>query len=273
VSVPLLLEALEAIAHAQAGGPAVAVATVVEGGPLGARLLCAEDGTVRGTLGAAALDARAGELLGALLARGGTALERIESDAGPITIFLEAHRAPERLLVVGAGHIAVPLARLGVELGFAVSVLDDREEFASAERFEPDVSVRRADFAADPFAGVTIDARTYVALVTRGHRWDFECLQRLLALPEPPRYIGMIGSRRRVRAALHALLESGMAATDLAAVRAPIGLDIGAETPAEIAVSIAAELIAVRRGADAPSLTAREHVLDRLLTHDAPPES
>lgn len=268
-----LVEVLESIAQAQAGGPAVAVATVVEGGTLGARLVCTENGATRGTLGDEMLDARAAELLGSLLLRGGTALEKIEGNAGAITIFAEAHRAPERLLIVGAGHIAVPLARLGVELGFAVTVLDDREEFATSERFDPAVVVQRADFADDPFAHITIDARTYVALVTRGHRWDFDCLQRLLALPVRPCYIGMIGSRRRVRAALHALLEAGTAPAELSAVRAPIGLDIGAETPAEIAVSIAAELIAERRAAEVPSLTTRERVLERLLTKDAPLES
>ena len=145
-------------------------------------------------------------------------------------------------------------------------VLDDREEFATTERFAPDVAVRNADFATDPFAGVPIDECTYVALVTRGHRWDFDCLRRLLARPVQPRYIGMIGSRRRVRAALQALIDSGIPREQLAGLHAPIGLDIGAETPAEIAVSIAAELIAVRHQAtDAPTLASRERVLERLL--------
>jgi xanthine dehydrogenase accessory factor len=266
-----LAEALDAIVRAQAGGPTVAIATVVDGSAPGIRVMCGADGMMRGSLGDPRADARAAEMLEALLARGGgTALEQIEGEAGRVTLFLETHRAPERLVIVGAGHIAVPLARLGVELGFAVSVLDDREAFATDERFDPAVTVRRADFADDPFAGITIDARTYVALVTRGHRWDFDCLQRLLALAEPPRYIGMIGSRRRVRAALQALLAAGVAPAELAVIRAPIGLAIGAETPAEIAVSIAGELIAVRREVEAPSsLTTREHVLGRLLTSDA----
>jgi xanthine dehydrogenase accessory factor len=169
---------------------------------------------------------------------------------------------------VGAGHIAVPLAELGTRLGFSVTVLDDREEFATAERFAPEVRVMRSDFAIDPFAGVHIDGRTYVALVTRGHRWDFDCLQRLVAAAVRPRYVGMIGSRRRVRAALQALLRAGVARDVLATVRAPIGLEIGAETPAEIAVSITAEMIAVRHGVDVQSITARERVLERLLPEE-----
>jgi xanthine dehydrogenase accessory factor len=145
-------------------------------------------------------------------------------------------------------------------------VLDDREEFATDERFDDDVVVRRADFERDPFAGVTIDEGTYIALVTRGHRWDFDCLRRLIEQEVQPRYIGMIGSRRRVRAAFHALLEAGTPRDVLARIRAPIGLEIGAETPAEIAVSIAAEIIAVRRGAEtAGSIGERERVLERLL--------
>ncbi len=262
-----ITEALEAIARALDGGPAVVVATNIGGaGAPGERLLLREDGVLQGTLGDASLDDRAAELAGALLARGGVALETVTSAAGETTLFLEAHRAPERLLVVGAGHIAVPLAQLGVELGFRVLVLDDREEFATEERFTPQISVRRADFARDPFAGERIDERTYVALVTRGHRWDFDCLRRLLALPRQPRYIGMIGSRRRVRAAFEALVAAGVTHAQLAAVHAPIGLDIGAESPAEIAVSIAAEIIAVRHGADlALTLGARERVLERLL--------
>jgi xanthine dehydrogenase accessory factor len=151
-------------------------------------------------------------------------------------------------------------------LDFSVTVLDDREEFATTERFDEGVVVRRADFAADPFAGVRIDNGTWIALVTRGHRWDFDCLRRLLELETRPRYIGMIGSRRRVRAAFHALLEAGTPRELLAAIHAPIGLELGAETPAEIAVSIAAEITALRRGVAAPGSTAeRERVLDRLL--------
>lgn len=263
-----ITDALEAIAHALDGGPPVVVVTNIGGAGLpGERLLLDADGTVRGTLGIDALDARAAELARALIARGaGVALETVVMPEGEATLFLEAHRAPERLLIVGAGHIAVPLATIAVELGFRVLVLDDREEFATEERFSPEITVRRADFAADPFAGEHIDRGTYVALVTRGHRWDFDCLRRLLAQPVQPRYIGMIGSRRRIRAALQALADAGVARAQLQTVHAPIGIDIGAETPAEIAVSIAAELIAVRRNAaSVPTLAARERVLERLL--------
>lgn len=192
-------------------------------------------------------------------------VERHVIDGVEATLYVEVQRAPEQLIIVGAGHIAVPLAHLGVLLDFRVTVLDDREDMATAERFHDAVRVVRADFATDPFAGIAIGAHSYVALVTRGHRWDFDCLQRLVRRGERPRYVGMIGSRRRVRAAFHALLESGVARDVLATIRAPVGLELEAETPAEIAVAIAAEIVAVRRGADIASISSRERVLERFL--------
>lgn len=260
------LAAARAAVDALAQGINLAVVTVVEPEPwIGRRLLVTTTGELRGSLGERTLDAEARRLGGEALTDGRTILREIEVPSGRATLYVEALRTPDSLIVVGAGHIAVPLARLGLTLGFSVTVLDDRDEFATVERFAARVRVVRADFATDPFAGITIDERSFLALVTRGHRWDFDCLRRLLDAPARPRYIGMIGSRRRVRAAFHALLEAGVARAELARVRAPIGLDIGAETPEEIAVSIAAELIAVRRQADTASLTDRERVLDRLL--------
>jgi len=256
--------AARAILEAEADGRALAEVIAVGGAAAGLRLLVDELGDTRGSLGDAVLDAAATVIAEEVLQNGGTRVEQ----AGDALLFTIVHRPAERLLIVGAGHIAVPLAELGVGLGFSVTVLDDREEFATAERFATGVRVLRSDFAIDPFAGVRIDHRTYVALVTRGHRWDFDCLQRLVAADARPRYVGMIGSRRRVRAALQALLRAGVQRAVLATVRAPIGLEIGAETPAEIAVSITAEMIAVRHGVEVQSIGARERVLERLLPEE-----
>ena len=260
-------EVAAAILAALEGGQAVGVATVVEGpaDALARKLMLLEDGTRRGSLGDAEADNAGAALAQRQLRRGGAVLETLTTPGGAWTLLVEGHRARERLVVVGAGHIAVPLAWYGVRLGFEVSVLDDREEFATPDRFPPEAAVVRVDFETDPFAGVALDRHSYVALVTRGHRWDFDCLRRLVELPERPRYVGMIGSRRRVRAAFHALLEAGVPRADLADVRAPIGLEIGAETPEEIAVAIAAELVQVRRGAAGESTWSRERVLERLL--------
>jgi xanthine dehydrogenase accessory factor len=266
-----LAAAAEAAQAAAAGGPAVAIVVVIEPPErAGLRLLRFADGRVAGSLGDTALDRDAVHLADAALDGAAAGLHAVATEGLATTmLYVEAHRAPERLLVVGAGHIAVPLAALGVDCGFQVLVLDDREAFATADRFAPAVEVRRADFEADPFAGVAIDARTSVALVTRGHRWDFDCLTRLLDAPQRPRYIGMIGSQRRVRAAFLALGKAGVPRHELATIHAPIGLDIGAETPAEIAISIMAELIQVRRGGKGESLARRARVLERLLPDGA----
>jgi xanthine dehydrogenase accessory factor len=271
--------AARAVGATYAGGDPVAVVTVVAGPGAGRRLLV-HAASISGTLGTPALDAAARDLGRRALAAGGTLLEEIDlaavAGATPAgvgahpaparaTLFAETHHPPEELVIVGAGHIAVPLAELGVRLGYRVVVLDDREEFATAERFPAAARVLRTDFA-DPFREVRIDARSHLVLVTRAHRYDYDCLLRLLEGDAAPSYIGMIGSRRRVRATFLALLEAGVPRERIAVVRAPVGLEIGAETPAEIAVSVAAELIMLRRGVlDAAPIAERERVLERLL--------
>jgi xanthine dehydrogenase accessory factor len=255
-----------ALAAAEGGPPVAIVAAVAADGEV-RRTIIDVAGGVRGSLGHAALDEAARRHARHALSQptAEPAVEPLELGGAAWLLYIETHRAPEQLIIVGAGHIAVPLAQLGVLLDFRVTVLDDREEFATAERFADGVLVRRADFRRDPFAGVEIGDGTYVALVTRGHRWDFDCLRRIIAAPDRPRYIGMIGSRRRVRAAFEALLAAGVPRTELASIHAPIGLEIGAETPAEIAVAIAAELVAVRRGADAAITSQQQQVRERLL--------
>lgn len=258
------LAAARAVVEARTGGRPVAVVVRAEEGSAG-RVLVYDGGEVVGSLGDPELDSAAEELGRELLTGRGPATRPVTIATGEARLYGEAHRAPETLWVVGAGHIAVPLAELGARLGFRVVVLDDREDFATDARFPAAAEVRRVDFA-DPFAGSAPSAQDYVVLVTRAHRYDFDCLSRLVTGERIPRYVGMVGSRRRVKAAFGALLESGVSRDRLRAVHAPIGLEIGAETPEEIAVSVAAELVAVRRGSTAGgSLKEKERVLDRLL--------
>lgn len=253
-------EAARAVLAVRRGAPAIAVVGRADADSDGLRVLVGEDGTVRGTLGDPGLDAAALDLATSLL-RSDEGVRTVEPE-GRATLYAEVHRPPARLFIVGAGHIAVPLARVASLLGFPVVVLDDREEFAAGDRF-PDADVRRTDFA-DPFREMRPSAADFVVLVTRAHRYDFDCLRDLLAGPTSARYIGMVGSRRRVRAAFTALLEEGVPVDRLAKVHAPIGVEIGAETPEEIAVSIAAELVAARRSVEAGgSLRDRERVLER----------
>ncbi|MFH1765066.1 MAG: XdhC family protein [Gemmatimonadota bacterium] len=177
-------------------------------------------------------------------------------------VYLELHHPPSEMVIVGAGHLAQPLCTLGALLGLRVRVLDDRPEFATRERFPEAHEVRRVDFS-DPFAGGRLHLWSHVLLVTRGHRYDFECLRKVLQHEPLPGYIGMIGSRRRVRATFNALLQEGFSPDLLSQVRAPIGLDIGGETPAEIAVSVAAEIVQLWRGGSGSPLRDAERVLER----------
>lgn len=251
------------------GGDPVVGLTVLEsssGGPPAGERMCVWADRHAGTLGDANLDDAVIRMARNALADGARAgSAEVRADGARVTLYLEPHAAPPELVVVGAGHVARPLCQVGALLGFRVTVLDDRPEFATRERFPDAAEVRRADFA-DPFRGIRITPRTFLVLVTRGHKYDFEALRGILLGPALPAYVGMIGSRRRTRAALEALAAEGIAADRLRTVHAPIGLDVGAETPEEIAVSIAAELVMIRRGGTGQPLRDRERVADRWVT-------
>lgn len=168
----------------------------------------------------------------------------VEGVAGEAAVFLEVLAPPEELVIVGAGHIAVPLHRMAKVLDFEVTVIDDRSAFANRARFPEADRIIAADIA-KTVAELRIGPTTYLVLVTRGHTFDQEAL--LQVIHKPAAYIGMIGSQRRVRAVFEYLRRMGVDEEHLQQVYAPIGLSIGAETPAEIAASILAELVAVRR--------------------------
>lgn len=185
-------------------------------------------------------------------------------ELGSVRLYVEVHRPVAELVIVGAGHISLPLAEVGHVLGLRVRVLDDRPEFARQERFPDHVDVRHVDFAR-AFEGIPIGPLTHVVLVTRGHKYDYECLLQLLRLPVAPRYIGMIGSRRRVRATWVQLLEEGIDRERVASIRAPVGLDLGAETPGEIAVAVGAEIVREWRGGTGDPLREKERILDRFF--------
>lgn len=261
-------EAARCAREALEGGDPVVGLTVLEssgGGPAPGERMCVWGDRHAGTLGDANLDAAAIRISREAMAdapRPGTMV--VQAGETRCTVYLEVHAPPPELVIVGAGHVARPLCQVGALLGFRVTVLDDRPEFATRERFPDAAEVRRADFA-DPFRGVRIGPRTSLVLVTRGHKYDFEALRGLLLGPERPAYVGMIGSRRRTRAALEALAREGIPADRLRAVHAPIGLDVGAETPEEIAVAIAAELVMARRGGTGQPLRDRERVADRWI--------
>ncbi len=164
---------------------------------------------------------------------------------GQMDVYIEPIEPSPELYVVGAGHVGLHLARLAHEVGFRVHVVDDREKFANAERFPTAVEVTVDDIPTW-LAQAPLPAHAYVVIVTRGHTNDLEAL-RVLA-PRELRYLGLIGSRAKVARIYEALVADHVPPEQLARVHAPIGLDIGAVSPPEIAVSILAELIAVKHG-------------------------
>ncbi len=146
-----------------------------------------------------------------------------------------------RLIILGGGHIAVPLCTIAWMVGFDVVVADDRPDFANKGRFADAVSVICDGFES-AINSLDITNRDYVCVITRGHRWDHLCIRKILS-NNMPYYLGMIGSKRRVEGLFEQLKEDGIDAEKIKAINAPIGLKIGAVTPAEIAVSIVSQLI------------------------------
>jgi xanthine dehydrogenase accessory factor len=165
---------------------------------------------------------------------------------GRMEVFIEPLDSSPRLLVVGAGHVSQHVSRMAAAVGFRVHVVDDREKFANRERFPEAAEVSVAGIA-EFVAGLELPPTAYVVVVTRGHAHDLSAMRAIAG--RPLRYVGMIGSRAKVAKIFEALASEGAPADWLEQVHAPIGLQIGAVTPEEIALSIVAELVAVRRGA------------------------
>jgi len=172
---------------------------------------------------------------------------------GKLEVFFEVMPAPPKLIVVGAGHIAVPLVKIAKVLDFYVTVIDDRLLYANRERFPDADEVLVGDMAAT-LKKMTITPSFYIVLITRGHAYDEPCLR--VVLPSQAKYIGMIGSRRRIKACFQRFRDQDKISEELIQrVYASFGLEITTETPAEIALSILAEVIKVRRGGGADSLS------------------
>lgn len=167
-----------------------------------------------------------------------------EESEGVLTV-REPVLPQERLIVLGGGHIALPVCQFGAACGFSVCVVDDRPDFANRSRF-PEAAEVLCDSFENGIRRLKVTPFDYVVVITRGHRHDADCLRVLLPGTEPA-YLGMIGSRRRTKGLLEMLKEEGFDEGRLGRICTPVGLNIGAITPAEIAVSILAEVVAYRR--------------------------
>jgi xanthine dehydrogenase accessory factor len=257
---PGVQDLVRGLLHAVAAKQSAVTATVVgrTGSVpcvLGARLLVVDGEPRAGDLGWVWLQERVLADLPTVVASGRSQSRSYRPDTGgEVSVFFELTLPKPVLVVVGAGHVAVPVAEVGTLLDFEVVVIDDRLSFANADRFPMADRLIVDDFEA-ALDALPITPSTYVVLVTRGHTHDVRSLRRIIE--KPAAYIGMIGSRRRVFAVFKLLHEEGVPIDTLLRVHAPIGLDIEAETPGEIAVSVGAEIMKARRGGRAASLSDR----------------
>ncbi|MFI0732033.1 XdhC family protein [Streptomyces sp. NPDC021225] len=256
---PVLAAALSAAAD----GRPVALVRVADGPPelLGRALLVRPDGSYEGSLDRTALDrtaldrTAAGEAR-ALLEAGRTATVGAGAAGGrcgePVTLLVESAVAPPRMIVFGAVDFAGALARIGKFLGYHVTVCDARPVFATARRF-PEADEVVVDWPHRYLDATEVDARTVLCVLTHDAKFDVPLLERALRLPVG--YVGAMGSRRTHEDRLRRLRDAGLGELELARLRSPIGLDLGARTPEETALSIASEIVAARRGGGGLPLT------------------
>ena len=222
----------------------------------GARMLICEDGTTAGTIGGGAIEQLVREEAARLLKDGGsTVLRRHLTQelgmccGGEMTIHLEALGPAPRLIIFGAGYIAMPLAAIAIQTGFDVTVADARSEWLNQERF-PNCRLIERD-PEQALRDLPTTEHDYVVIATHDHALDQRIVQ--VALPRPLRFLGMIGSRPKQRKFALRLRARGFSDTEILRLHSPLGFPIGAETPEEIAVSAMAAIIAARRGAPLPS--------------------
>ncbi|MCI0523825.1 MAG: XdhC family protein [Acidobacteria bacterium] len=263
-------EISSALKQSLSEGAALCVVSLMEvngrSAPVIERLLVKEGGALEGgALGDRALDevvaryavslmaderqeivvARLDELIASLASE--VEMDQLKDRLGDLRLLFEISRPPLELIICGGGHVGQAVAKVGALLDFKITVIDDRTEFSSREKFpDPGVRLITDDFI-EALRSLKITPAAHVVIVTRGHKHDEICLREVIE--KPARYIGMIGSRRRTTTIREHLRREGVAAEFLRRVRAPIGLDIGAMTPEEIALAILAEIVLVRRGA------------------------
>jgi xanthine dehydrogenase accessory factor len=244
-------------------GQKCAVATIVQvNGSIpsfeSAKILVREDGSFMGTVGGGCVEAEVWN----------AAREVIETEkprhlsfslgqdaaydeglicGGQLNIFVEPVIPQPRAFIFGGGHVSKGISKIATLAGFSTSIIDNREAFANAERF-PEAEATYAEEYEDVFPKLPVNSSSYIIIVTRGHRDDMRVLR--WAVSTPAKYIAMIGSKRKTISVVHELEKEGIPRESFDKVFAPMGLEIGAEMPEEIAISVVAEMIAVRRAPD-----------------------
>jgi xanthine dehydrogenase accessory factor len=257
------MDVFEELVRLRKLGRKCALATIVEvGGSIpsfqSAKLLVREDGSMVGTVGGGCVEAQVFTAAREVMETGRPKLLNFnlgqdvayESGlicGGQVDIFVEPILPQPRALIFGAGHISKSLSKVASLAGFATCVIDDRESYANRERFPEADEVLAGEYE-ELFPSLAVNEGSYIIIVTRGHRDDMRVLR--WAAATPARYVAMIGSKRKVITVVKELEQEGVPREALERIHAPMGLEIGAVTPEEIAVSVVAEMIAVRRNAD-----------------------
>ncbi|SHH56291.1 XdhC family protein [Streptomyces sp. 3214.6] len=260
-----------AVAASVAAGEPVTVATVTDGpAPRGAALAVWPERTC-GTLGSAGLDVAVTADARGELALGVTGVRhygpRGQRREDAVSVFLHSFAPPPRMLVFGAIDYAAAVARIGDFLGYRVTVCDARPVFATPKRFPPGVEVV-VDWPHRYLRGTDTDGRTVICVLTHDPKFDVPLLE--VALRRPAAYIGAMGSRRTHDQRRARLVEAGLTDRELSRLRSPVGLDLGARTPEEVAVSVAAEIVALRWGGSGAPLTATAGAIHRARGDQAP---
>ena len=253
-------EIYRAILEALQAGEAICVATIVSARGstprgVGAKMLIHADGATLGTIGGGPMEKHAVEDAVAALGENGSTLKHysllgrgadsLSVCGGEADVFLEVLGAQRELVILGGGHVGLAVAQCASLLGFRITVIDDRADFATDERFP--MASRTVIAPVEQIAQfVSITPHTSIVIATPSHEHDTEALRAVLG--SPAGYIGLIGSKRKVKTIFSTLREEGATESALASIHAPIGLDIGSETPSEIALSIMAEILLALRG-------------------------
>ena len=218
---------------------------------IGAKMLVREDGSIIGTVGGGSLEAEVIKSALRVLKEGVPVTMPFELTedqgqllcGGKVLVYIEPLVAAPHLIILGAGHVGKALSRTGKFLGFRVTVVDDREEYANKKNIPDSDNIVVTDFQ-DVFSRVTVDAGSYLVIATRGHNHDFDALKA--ALHTKVGYIGLLGSRRKKTLLLQTLEKEGFSREDIGRVIIPVGIPIGSVTPEEIAISIMAQIIQTR---------------------------
>ncbi len=279
----LVARAVVDVLSGQAPGPAALATVIGRAGSapqvVGARLLLRADGSMFGTVGGGAIEEQVLEACRACLRDGSARVVKANlvrdlgmCCGGAMEVFVEYLAAEARLFLIGAGHVAQAVAPLASGVGFRVTVVDDRDDLLELPAFSS--AVRVASDVDELEEGLPdLSERDHLVILTRDHNRDERALAHLVRRPHA--YLGMIGSVRKVHAVLARIVrreqELGRSSPDFSRVRAPVGLALGGRTPAEIAVSIVAELLTLRHRGDGAAMNAVPSALARLMTPTAPP--